>query len=95
MNLGFYGVFLIAGVLAVQFFLSTRQQSYSGFILPVAYVVFLTWLLITQRMESMLGYMLYLLLGLLFLLAEWKTGRKYVAEKSKTELDKIKAHDIH
>ena len=94
MDFGFYGVFIIAGVLAVQFFFSTRNNAYLGAILPVAYIVFLTWILVTNRIESTIGYVLYLLLGLLFLIAEWNGGRKYLREKRKKELDKMKTRDM-
>ncbi|RMB03845.1 hypothetical protein ATH33_0294 [Thermoactinomyces vulgaris] len=83
MDIGFYGVFIIAGVLAVQFFFSTRNKAYWGAILPVAYIVLLTWMLISNRIESTIGYVLYLLPGLLFLIAEWNGGRKYFHEKRK------------
>ena len=54
-----------------------------GAILPVAYIVLLTWMLISNRIESTIGYVLYLLPGLLFLIAEWNGGRKYFHEKRK------------
>ncbi|MBN6192934.1 hypothetical protein JQN58_39350 [Aneurinibacillus sp. BA2021] len=94
MDFGFYGVFIIAGVLAIQFFFSTRNNAYLGAILPVAYIVFLTWMLVTNRIESTIGYILYVLLGLLFLIAEWNGGRKYLREKRKKELDKMKTRDM-
>ncbi|ABO67700.1 MULTISPECIES: hypothetical protein [Geobacillus] len=94
MDLGAYGVFIVAGVLAVQFFLSTRNRAYWGAILPVAYIVVLTWMLISERMENAIAYVLYLLLGLLFLIAEWQSGRKYLYKKRKNELDKMKTLDL-
>ncbi|MED4718731.1 hypothetical protein [Bacillus badius] len=94
MDFGIYGVFIIAGVLAIQFFFSTRNNGYLGAILPVAYIVFLTWMLVTNRVESTIGYILYLLIGLLFLIAEWNGGRKYLREKRKKELDKMKTRDM-
>ena len=64
MDVGFYNVFIIAAILAVQFFLSTRNHAYLGAILPIVYFVLLTWSFLSNRMESFLGYILYLLLGL-------------------------------
>ncbi|PKG22611.1 hypothetical protein [Niallia nealsonii] len=90
----FYGVFIIAGVLAVQYFFSTRNSIYWGGIVPVAYIVFLTWMFITNHIESIIGFILILLLGILFLIIEWSGGRKYLREKTKKELDKMKTHDI-
>ena len=94
MSLDFYGVFIGAGILAVQFFFSTRNNIYWGAILPVAYIVFLTWQFVTNRIESTIGFVLYLLLGMLFLCAEWNGGRKYIHKKRKKELDKMKTHDM-
>lgn len=94
MSFDFYGVFIGAGILALQFFFSTRNNIYWGAILPVAYLVFLTWSFVTNRLESIIGFFLYLLLGLLFLCVEWNGGRKYLHEKRKKELDKIKTHDM-
>ena len=94
MDFSFYIVFIVAGVLAVQSFLSTRDNVYWGAILPVAYIVFLTWMLISNRMESIIIYVLILLLGLLFLIAEWRRGRKHLFKKRKKELDKMKILDM-
>ncbi|MEM5592319.1 hypothetical protein AAHH67_12415 [Niallia circulans] len=38
-------------------------------------------MLATDRIESFIAYILILLLGSLFLLAEWSGGRKYLHEK--------------
>ncbi|QWG81424.1 hypothetical protein EXW39_28290 (plasmid) [Bacillus mycoides] len=94
MSFSFYEVFIIAGILAVQFFFSTRNNIYWGAILPVAYIAFLTGLFVTNRIENTIGFILYLLLGLLFLCAEWNGGRKYLHEKRKKELDKMKIYDM-
>ncbi len=90
----FYGVLIIAGILAVQFFLSTRNNLYWGAILPVAYIGFLIWIFVTKEIESLMAFFLSLLLGLLFLCGEWNGGRKYLQEKTKKELEKMKAHDM-
>jgi hypothetical protein len=93
-SLGFYGVFIGAGVLALQFFFSTRNNIYWGAILPVAYIVFLTWQFVTNHIENTMGFILYVLLGTLFLGAEWNGGKKYLQEKRKKELDKMKTYDM-
>ncbi|MFJ8263009.1 hypothetical protein ACIQ4I_13825 [Rummeliibacillus sp. NPDC094406] len=94
MSFGIYGVLIIAGILAVQFFFSTRNNIYWGAILPVAYIVFLIWLFVTNHIKSNLGFILYLLLGILFLCIEWNGGRKHLHEKTKKELDKMKTLDL-
>jgi hypothetical protein len=90
----FYGVLIAAGVLAVQYFFSTRNSVFWGAIIPVAYIVVLTWMLVTNRIESAIAFILILILGLLFLIAEWNGGRKYLREKRRKELDKMKTHDM-
>ncbi|GAA0593869.1 hypothetical protein GCM10009001_07580 [Virgibacillus siamensis] len=90
----FYNVFIYAGILAVQYFLSTRNSIYWGAIIPVAYTVFLSWLFVTNRLESAIGFILILLVGMLFLIAEWSGGRKHLQAKRKKELDKMKTHDM-
>ncbi|EOO33701.1 hypothetical protein [Bacillus mycoides] len=87
-------VLIYASILAVQFFLSSRNNIYWGAILPVAHIVFLTWLFITSRIESTSGFILYLLLGMFFLCIEWNLGRKYFHKKIQKELDKMKTHDM-
>ena len=47
-----------------------------------------------NHIENTMGFILYLLLGMLFLGAEWNGGRKYLHEKRKKELDKIKTYDM-
>lgn len=89
-----YRVLVIAGILAVQYFLSTRNNVYWGSVIPVAYIVFSIWMFATNRINSTLGFILYLLLGLLFLIVEWSAGRKSLNQKRKKELDKIKTHDL-
>ena len=89
-----YRLSVIVGILAVQYFFSTRNNVYWGSVIPVAYIVFLIWMVVTNRIENTLGFILYLLLGLLFLIAEWSAGRKSLSQKRKKELDKIKTHDL-
>ncbi|MCR8644958.1 hypothetical protein NV379_20090 [Paenibacillus sp. N1-5-1-14] len=89
-----YRLLIVVGILAVQYFFSTRNNVYWGSVIPVAYIVFLIWMFVTSRIESNLGFILYLLFGLLFLIAEWSAGRKSLSQKRKKELDKIKTHDL-
>lgn len=65
-----------------------------GAIIPVAYIVVLTWMLVTSRIESAIAFILILILGILFLIAEWNGGRKYLREKRRKELDRMKTHDM-
>lgn len=92
----FYGVFIFAGMLAVQYFFSTRNSVYWGAIIPVAYIIFSSWMFVTNRIEigSITGFIIILVVGLLFLIAEWNGGRKYLQAKRKKELDKMKTRDL-
>ena len=94
MDFGFDRVLVAAGVLAVQFFLSTRSRAYWGALIPIAYAACLTWMFATDRIESAMQYVLVLLAGLLFLFGEWRSGRIYYAQKRKKELDKMVAADL-
>ncbi|AGA58544.1 MAG: hypothetical protein C6W55_00690 [Thermobacillus sp.] len=94
MDFGFDRVLIAAGVLAVQFFFSTRNRAYWGAVIPVAYAACLTWMFATNQIESALQYALILLIGLLFLFGEWRSGRIYYHKKRKKELEKMKATDL-
>lgn len=89
-----YRLLIIVGILAVQYFLSTRNNVVWGAVIPVAYVIFSIWMLVTDRYEGTLHFILYLLLGLLFLLGEWITGRKTLKQKRNKELNKMRSHDM-
>lgn len=89
-----YRILIIIGVLAVQYFLSSRNNVYWGAVIPAAYIVFITWMFMTGRINSPLAFALILLIGLLFLIGEWSSGRKYLNQKTKKELDKIKTYDM-
>ncbi|WP_273126219.1 hypothetical protein [Bacillus weihaiensis] len=90
---GFYDVFIIAGILGLHYFLSTRNSVYWGGFIPLLFVVWRTWLLIDGS-ESFLSYVLMLILGLAFLIGGWYKGRVDLQNKIKQELDKMKSHDL-
>lgn len=90
-----YRLLIIVGILAVQYFFSTRNNAYWGAVIPVAYIGISTWMFVTERIESTLGFILYLILGLLFLIAEWSAGRKSLHLKRNRELNKMKTHDMN
>lgn len=95
MDFGPFGVFIIAAVLGVQFFFSTRKNPFWGVIIPAIYTGYVTWLFLDHQIESVIKYVLFLLLGILFLIAEWKSGRKYFHEKRKKELEKMRVLDMN
>lgn len=72
-----------------------QKQRLLGAVVPVAYIGISTWMFVTERIESTFGFILYLLLGLLFLIAEWSAGRKSLHLKRNKELAKMKTHDMN
>ena len=90
---GFFDVFIIAGILGVQYFLSTRNSVYWGGLIPLVFVVWRTWILFNEN-EKFLSYALILLLGLAFLIGGWYEGRNALRKKRKQELDKMRSYDM-
>ncbi|MGP4039670.1 hypothetical protein ACTWP4_07185 [Gracilibacillus sp. D59] len=91
----FYQVLVIVALLALQYYCASRDNKYLGFIAPLFFLVWITWRFSTNNIESIVAYILVVLLGWLFLYAEWKAGRKYLEEKREKELTKIKMHDMN
>ena len=85
-----YILMLSFGILAVQHFLSSRNQVLWGAILPVSYIVSLLWLYLKENKE----FDLFLIVGLLILLGIWSDGRIKIQKKRKKELEKISAQDL-
>ena len=92
---GFYDVFIIAGILGIQYFLSTRNSFYWGALIPLIFISWRTWMLFTARIDSVLAYVLILIVGLFFLAAQWHSGRESLHNHRKKELNKMKAHDMN
>ncbi len=87
-------ILLIITALTLQFFLSSRNNGYLGAIVPVLFLAWLTWMFATDRIESTLAYGLFLVIGLLFLLQQWSSGRRTFRKRSQNELEKMRKHDI-
>lgn len=90
---GIFDVLIIAGILGVQHFLASRNSVYWGGLIPLAFVVWRTWMYFNGD-EKFLAYILILLVGLAFLIGGWYEGRKALHKKRKQELDKMKSHDM-
>ncbi|MCP3029502.1 hypothetical protein [Halobacillus sp. A5] len=91
----FYMVFIIAGSLGLQYFLSTRENVYWGVVIPVVYTGAFIWMYIAGVIESLIAVILYVLLGLFFLVLEWKRGRKSLINRRNKELEKMKTYDMN
>ncbi|MET4562748.1 hypothetical protein ABIA69_003939 [Lysinibacillus parviboronicapiens] len=90
-----YRLIIILIIFAVQHFLSTRNNSYWGLVVPILYIVILIYVKIFGAIEwSIMKLILLAIVGELFLLGYWISGRKILSKKRKKELEKMKAYDI-
>ncbi|MBM6848844.1 hypothetical protein [Bacillus licheniformis] len=80
-------------ILGIQYFLSTRNHTFCGAILPTAYIVFLVALSIYEG-KSFASFFLPLIGGLALLLGEWIKGREALKKKREREMRIMKAMDI-
>lgn len=87
-------VFIYAGILAVQYFFSTRNNVYWGAIIPVVFTLFLTYMFVTNQIEHIFAFILILILGMLFLFGQWVGGRKSLRRRRRKELEKMQSHDL-
>lgn len=82
-------------LLVLQYFLSSRNKAFWGFILPVFYISLLTYLKIYGVFDGYTKeFWLYSTLGIAGLLVIWAAGRKSLKKKRIKELDKINSHDL-
>ena len=88
-----YDVLIIVVLLGVQYFLASRKSIYWGALLPLGFLIWRIYLIVTTN-NNILAQVILLLLGLAFLYGQWVSGRKSVKEKQKKELRKIKVRDI-
>lgn len=80
-------------ILGIQYFLSTRNRTFWGAILPTAYIIFLVALSIHEG-KSFASFYLPLIGGLALLLGEWIKGREALKKKQEREMRVMKAMDI-
>lgn len=90
-----YRLLIIIIIFAAQHFLSTRNNLYWGLLLPVLYIVTLIYMQISGAIEwPIIKLILLAIVGELFLIGYWISGRKSLSKKRKNELEKMKAYDI-
>ncbi|UOQ83647.1 hypothetical protein [Gracilibacillus salinarum] len=90
-----YPVFIIVAILALQYYLATRGNPYLGFIAPFLFLGWILWRYTTNDIDNIVTCIIIVPIGWLILYAEWKSGRKYLEEKTEKELAKMKMHDIN
>lgn len=91
---GIFDVLIIIAGLALQYFFSTRNHIAWGVFIPIIFTGVIIWQFVTNRIESPLAFILIFLLGLIFLIEEWHSGRKALQRKQQKELQKMQTHDI-
>ncbi|MBK0010310.1 hypothetical protein IAE23_27980 [Bacillus sp. S35] len=89
------GYLIVAIVLILHHFLSTRANVYWGAIIPGAYLILCVWLLCTgHQTDHPIKSSVLLLFGLLIFLIKWGVGRESYKKKQEKELNKMKTKDI-
>lgn len=82
-------------ILLLQYFLSTRNKVFWGGILPVGYVLLLTYLKIFGVFDDYTKeFWFFSVLGITVLIGIWIAGRESLKKKRMKELDKMKSHDL-
>ncbi|AMO85334.1 hypothetical protein B857_03876 [Solibacillus isronensis B3W22] len=88
-----YDFLIIVVLLGVQYFLASRKSFYWGALLPLGFLIWRIYLIVTNN-DNIIVQVIIILLGLAFLSGQWVNGRKSVKDKQKKELLKIKVRDI-
>ena len=92
---GLISFLIILVIFAAQQYLSTRDKVYLGAVIPVLYfgtLVYAQWSGLVEWSALKLG--LYIIIGELFLVGYWISGRKMAANKREKELARMKALDL-
>lgn len=69
-------ILIIIVILALQYFMASRQSAIWGAVIPVIYVCVMIYLYMTHHFPSFLSFILFFVLGAVFLIEEWVRGRK-------------------
>ena len=83
-------------ILGSQYFLSRRNNTYWGAILPVIYFAFFSYASLSGLLKGGNGFSKFLIVfgGTSFLLSIWVNGRQAVKDKRKKELEKMELYDM-
>ncbi|MCS4486551.1 hypothetical protein [Staphylococcus americanisciuri] len=87
-------ILTVMGIVALQYFMASRKHFLWGAIIPIAYVFTMIYLYLSNYYNSLLSFILFLSLGLIFLFEEWNRGRKDRRKKENNELNKMKKKDL-
>ncbi|MBU8691116.1 hypothetical protein KM918_27950 [Priestia megaterium] len=82
-------------VLGTQHYLSTRNNPYLGGILPVGYIIFISFFFTKLVSENdRFSSFLMIIVGLTVLLGIWTSGREKLKKKRQKELDRIELQNL-
>lgn len=88
-------VFLIIVMMsAIQYFMATRNSFVFGFIIPLIFTLTMSWMFVTNRIESTTMFIVLLIVGLILLIEEWVRGRKSLHKRRQKEMDIMKTKDL-
>lgn len=88
-------VFLIIFVMsAIQYFMATRSSFIFGFVIPIVFIAVMSWIFITNRVESVTMFVVLLIIGLILLIEEWVRGRRSLQKRRQKEMDIMKTKDL-
>lgn len=86
-------VLLFTVLLGVQYVLASQKNVYWGAILPVAFLSWGVYVIVTTN-GHVVGQGAIVLLGVAFLCGQWVSGRKSLKAKQQKELRKMQVQDI-
>lgn len=58
------------------------------------FVILMTWLFFTNRINNTITFIILIIVGLLLLIEEWWRGRKSFHKRRKREINKMKTKDL-
>lgn len=85
---------LYAGILGVQYVLSSQKNVYLGAVVPLLFVAGMTWRYVNVESVSTMQYLLITGFGLLCLVAEWGKGREVFRKNQEKEWNRMRIQDF-
>ncbi|WP_214721313.1 hypothetical protein [Exiguobacterium sp. s192] len=85
---------LYAGILGVQYVLSSQKNVYLGAVVPLLFVAGMTWRYVDVESVSTMHYLLMTGFGLLCLIAEWDRGREVFRTNQEKEWNRMRIQDF-
>lgn len=86
-------ILILIVMFGVQYFLSTRSNKFLGAIIPILFVIFVTFMYFNNNLGPITSIVL-LVLGLILLFEQWYKGNKQKKVNSDKEMVKMKGKDL-